>query len=270
MGKQLDLYRKWKKAKSQLEEIATSAETAVVIHYSCESFYDRTVPESPRITSIAVRNLDTGQTKSFSIHLMAERQNKLTSIEEHYNSLERSMLEEFYEHAKTLQHYKWIHWNMRDANYGFEALEHRLKVLGGVPFHIDERNRFDLSRILVSLFGVGYIGHPRLEKLINLNKITSQNILTGKEEAEAFVQKQFVRLHQSTLRKVDVLANITDRTHHNELKTLATWWAQHGRSFKAIIEWLKEHWLISAISVLTTTGIIMFKAWNLLGLFVHS
>jgi len=40
---------------------------AWVIHYSCESFYDRPNGASPRITSIAVRKLDSGQTLSFSI-----------------------------------------------------------------------------------------------------------------------------------------------------------------------------------------------------------
>jgi hypothetical protein len=46
----------------------------------------------------------------------------------------------------------------------------------------------DLSRPLVELYGVGYIGHPRLEKLIELNHITTGDFMTGKQEAEAFEQ----------------------------------------------------------------------------------
>lgn len=44
------------------------------------------------ITSIAVRNLDSGQTRPFSIHLIAERRGLLEDIERHYDALEREML----------------------------------------------------------------------------------------------------------------------------------------------------------------------------------
>jgi hypothetical protein len=58
MGKQRDLYAKWKRAKQHLDELFQRPEHAVVIHYSCESFYDReNNPRSPRVTSIAIRNL---------------------------------------------------------------------------------------------------------------------------------------------------------------------------------------------------------------------
>ena len=72
----------------QLEEVFQSPENTVVVHYSCESFFDRTDPHSPRITSIAVRNLDSGQTRSFPIHLVAERRGLLGNIEQHYDELE--------------------------------------------------------------------------------------------------------------------------------------------------------------------------------------
>src|ERR1700736_5002634 len=77
------------------------AETANVwvIHYSCESFYDRTDGRSPRITSIAVRKLDCAQTISFSIHQIAERRRlPFDQIEQHYDDLEREMLADFFAH----------------------------------------------------------------------------------------------------------------------------------------------------------------------------
>ena len=42
------------------------------------------------------KNLDTGQTKSFSIHLVAEREGMLDVIDQHYDQLERAMLEDFF------------------------------------------------------------------------------------------------------------------------------------------------------------------------------
>lgn len=142
MGKQRDLYAKWRRARRQLDELFQHPEHTVVIHYSCESFYDReNNPRSPRVTSIAIRNLDTGQTKSFSIHLIAERRGLLDSMDQHYDQLEQEMLSDFFEEVRVRQHCKWLHWNMRDANYGFEALENRMKVLGGIPVSVPEAIR---------------------------------------------------------------------------------------------------------------------------------
>jgi hypothetical protein len=262
LGKQRDLHRKWKRAKQQLEELFENSAHSVIVHYSCESFYGRqNNPRSPRVTSIAVRNLASGQTKSFSIHIVAERRGLLDSVEQHYDLLEKEMLNLFYTTATTMRHCKWVHWNMRDANYGFEALENRFRALGGEPFEIDERSRYDLSRILIGIFGVGYIGHPRLENLMQKNKIASRDFLTGQQEADAFDAKEFVRLHQSTLRKVDVLANLAERTHGGSLKTLATWWERHGRSVMASGEWLKEHWLIGGIAAALALVTAIFRAW---------
>jgi hypothetical protein len=269
MGRQRDLYKAWKRAKQQLSDIFQTPEHVVVIHYSCESFYDRDNPSSPRVTSIAVRNLDTGQTKSFSIHLVAERRGVLDSIERHYDALEREMLEDFFQAVRERQHCKWLHWNMRDANYGFEALENRLKALGGTPVSVvPEDKRVDLSRMLVSIYGVGYISHPRLEKLMERNSITGKDFLTGRQEAEAFENKLFVKLHQSTLRKVDVLANFAGRAHAGDLKTLASWWELNGRSIKAVGEWIREHWLLGAvIAILGLAGAII-RVWPFIsGLF---
>lgn len=98
-----------------------------------------------------------------------------------------------------------------------------------------------------------------MENLVKLNDITSQDMLTGKEEAQAFDNKEFVRLHQSTLRKVDVLANIAERAIHDDLKTLASWWERHGLGIKAKIEWLKEHWIMTALTLLFSVAALIYK-----------
>lgn len=269
MGRQRDLYTKWKRAKQRLSELFQQPEHTVVVHYSCESFYDReNNPRSPRVTSIAVRNLDSGQAKSFSIHLIAERLGLLDSIEKHYDQLEREMLQDFYEEVRVRQHCKWLHWNMRDANFGFEALDNRMKALGGQPVIVPEANRFDLARLLVNIYGKGYIEHPRLTKLMERNHLTAKDYLAGPNEAHAFEQKQFVKLHQSTLRKIDVLANLAERAHASDLDTLSSWWEVNGRSIKAAGEWIREHWLIGAIIVLLGLVTAVARSWpTLSGLF---
>lgn len=106
-----------------------------------------------------------------------------------------------------------------------------------------------------------YIGHPRLESLMKHNSITARDFLTGKQEADAFENKQFVKLHQSTLRKVDILANIASRAHAEDLKTLASWWELNGRSLKAFGEWMKEHWLLGALAAVLSVVGVAARAW---------
>lgn len=248
MGRELKRLKRRKGVVSRLDSLLDSAATTLVIHYSCESFYDKTDGKTPRITSLAVRNLASGQTDSFSIHQVAEERHvPFEQIDDHYDDLERQMLDRFFDFIRTRLHCNYIHWNMRDVNYGFAAIEHRYRVLGGIPVQVSEDRKFDLSRALVDLYGVGYIGHPRLESLIELNKITARDFLTGKQEADAFDNKEFVKLHQSTLRKVDTLANIFERTSNKSLQTKATWVEQYGFTPAVIGELAKEHWLITTL-----------------------
>ena len=216
-----------------------------------ESFYDKVDGKTPRITSVAVRNLASGQTESFSIHQIAEEQKiAFADITDHYDHLERQMLDRHFTSLRPYrQHYNWIHWNMRDVNYGFAAMEHRYRVLGGNPVMISEDKKFDLSMALVDLYGVNYIGHPRLESIIAKNKITARDFLTGAQEAKAFEKKEFVRLHQSTLRKAATLANLFERTSNKSLKTDATWATQYGFTPSVLAELAKEHWFVTLLVV---------------------
>jgi hypothetical protein len=264
MGKKINLLKRRRQARKDLTELFVNAKNVVVIHYSCESFYDRTDGTSPRVTSIAVRNLESGQTKSFSIHQIAERSKvDASQIATQFNDLEMRMLDEFFEYAKTHQRSRWLHWNMRDINFGFAALEHRVQVLGGTSVVIPEENRSDLARMLISIYGVGYSGHPRLESLITMNKISARDFLVGADEAKAFEAGDYVKLHQSTLRKVDLLANLAERAENGNLQTNATWWEMNGGTIAAASEWLREHWIVSAVSGVGTlaAGIYKLTPW---------
>lgn len=250
MGRELRRLKKRKKTSSKLEDLLEHANSSLVIHYSCESFYDNEDGRTPRVTSIAVRNLDSGQTESFSIHKTAEQKKcPFDEICNRYDELEMDMLEEFFEFVRSHQHFNWVHWNMRDINYGFAAIEHRFRVLGGEPITIAEDRKFDLSRALVNFYGVGYTGHPRLQTLIEKNRITDRDFLTGADEAAAFIEKEFVKLHQSTLRKVDIIANIIERTADRTLKTNATWAEKTGFHPSALVELVKEHWIWSLVVI---------------------
>lgn len=258
MGNAIRRIQQRKKAINTISDLMTHAERVVIIHYSCESFYERTDGSSPRITSIAVRNLATGQTISFSIHQVAERERvSKGKIEPKYDRLERLMLDDFFEYIRGHLTHTWLHWNMRDINYGFQAITHRYRVLGGQPVEIHEANLADLARLVAAIYGIGYIGHPRLQKLVEKNKITSKDFLSGADEAAAFNNKEYVKLHQSTLRKVDLLAGIIERVDNRSFKTNATLKDLYGSYPEAAGEILKENWLISIIAFISAiAGII--------------
>lgn len=255
-------YDKRKKAEKIIKIIDKNPEMYLITHYSCESFYDITDGRTPRITSIAVYNFESAQTDSFSLHKIAERKHiDLSEIEDKYDQLEKQMLTEFFKYAKEHKEYKWIHWNMRDMNYGFKAIENRYLVLGGTPFYIPDTNKIDLSRLLIQYYGVGYIDHPRMEKLIDYNHISAKDFLSGADEAIAFENKEYVKLHMSTLRKVDVFANILNRVINNKLKVKSKWYEMYGLSFQGIFNYCREKWWIQLIwsAILLLLGAILGK-----------
>ena len=243
--------KKQKAGWSKLDGIFTDASNVWVIHYSCESFYDRPNGASPRITSLAVRKLDSGQTISFSIHQVAETEGiEFSQIDEHYDELERKMLGLFYEHVAGHKGMRYLHWNMRDVNYGFAAIEHRYRVLGGSPIILEDERKVDLARLLIDIYGVAYTEHPRLQTLLAKNDIKPRDFLSGPQEAEAFETRNFVGLHQSTLRKVDILANIAERAQNRQLKTNTGWWEMHGGRVRGVLDWLAENKIVALVIAL--------------------
>ena len=241
-------YTRHKKAREIFQRIDANPQNYLIIHYSCESFYGINDGHSPRITSIAVYDFSTAQTDSFSIHKMAERHHvAMSDIECRYDELERAMLEEFFAYAKEHPTFYWVHWNMRDSNYGFKAIEHRYSVLGGEPYKIPDDHKIDLARQLINCYGVGYAEHPRMEKLLKQNSIGVKDYLTGQEEADAFATHEYVKLHMSTLRKVDLFANILNRAINNTLVVKSKWTEIYGISVQGILNFCKETWWIQII-----------------------
>ena len=143
---------------------------------------------------------------------------------------------------------------MSNKNYGFPAIEHRHKVLGGEPKLIHENQWVDLSRLLLAIYGDDYISYPRSPSLVKLNARSHKYFLDGKSEAEAFNKKEYVKLHQSTLRKVDVIAKIAERADDGSLKTQSSWIDICGNYFVAFFELIKEHPVISG--VITLVGLV--------------
>jgi len=251
---------KLQQRKSTLEKISkisNTLELVLIIHYSCESFFNIQDGRTPRITSIAIQNARTSQTESFSIHKMAEIDNiNIADIKNHYDALERKMLDEYFQYIEKRDQYTFVHWNMRDINYGFSAIEHRYQVLKGSPFKVPDDKKLDFAIALIDIYSKSYSGHGeygRFYNLIKINDITSRAMLNGKQEADAFENEKFIELHQSTLRKVNCLSDIFYKTLDKSLVTEANFRDVYGLYPEALSEYIREHWLWGLIVMIAIT-----------------
>jgi hypothetical protein len=232
-------------------------EKLLFIHYSCQSFTDENEGYSPRITSIAVLINNGNILKSYSIHLVAEKMHiERTNIEEHYDEIEKNMLDDFYEFAKNHYDHFWIHWNMTNINFGFEAIEHRYEVLSGTkPYHIDEDKRVNLSRLITNRYGRNCVDDPKMINLMELNGGRHRDYLSGKEEVEAFKAKEYLKLHKSTMSKVKWFSIIYNMLNHNEIKT-------KKRNWKLFFRSIFEHPIVQVLSLIALLfGLGRGAAW---------
>lgn len=255
--------KKLKKVLTELDTLGEHSSKVLLIHYSCESFYDIKNGKSARITSIAIRYFETGQSESFSIHKTAEKEKKLDKIEGYYDELEKIMLADFFNFVKKHENYKWVHWNMRDSGYGFQAINHRFAVLGGKHKDIPDENKYDLADKLKTIYGSNYIGHPRFEKLIEKNSISKKDFLNGQEEADAFENKEYIKLHYSTLRKVNMMHSVFEKILDRNLKTDSSWKERFGITPQGIYEAVRENWLFNII-LLVIGGLVSWSITEIL------
>ena len=205
----------------KLRHLSENKDKILFVHYSCENLTDKNQELSPRITSIAVLFNDEHTLKSFSLHLTAEVMDiDRDEIEKKYNEIEKAMLADFFKFAETKYDYIWLHWNMTNINYGFEALEHRYKVLFKKDaYHIREENRHNLSRLIFDKYGKKSVDDPKMENLMILNGGVHRDFMSGRNEVDAFNNKEFLKMHKSTMCKVYWLSSIFRLFLINKVKT---------------------------------------------------
>lgn len=269
---ELERLKSRKKNKELMNNIYAEKVNSYVVHYSCESFYDedKQAFRTGRVTSIGLRNLEDAQTHYWSIWLSAEVKMKEDKIDESLDELEKDVLYNYFNFIKMNSKAHYIHWNMRDVNYGFQALEHRYRVLGGTPISISDDKKFDLARVLVSLYGRNYASHKyidnngkehhgRMMVLAAMNNVATKDAMEGMQEANAFKDKNYKALHMSTLRKLDMLANFFDRAHANTLKNNGTFREKYGFHLSVIPELIKAHPIYSFILIITALLTVITK-----------
>ncbi len=204
------------------DEVEKHPDRFYIIHYSSQSLFDAEAGEhSPRITSVVVRHYQSGQTVSFATHTSADVLGiNPADIEAKYDEIERDLLTKFYDFARDRRERYWVHWNMRNVVFGFEHLELRYRKLTGLePPSIPVEVRINLNDVLKRRYGEDYVGDPRMATLMKLNGDRIQGFLTGKEEAEAFKNKDFIRMNNSAIAKVGFFSHVISAAIKGKLKT---------------------------------------------------
>ena len=237
-----------KRGQDIIDRLKKSNNKTLIIHYSCESFFNLQ-GRTPRITSICVKNRGNNITKTFSIHLQAQFNKKdLCCITESENdSLEKQMLKEFFDFVKKHSTYNWVHWNMINSSYGFEAISNRFRILGGNSKEIEDQFKIDLPEILGLLYTYEFEKHKPKGQLLNLafrNKISDRDALIGKDEAKSFEDREFLKLHMSTCRKVDIIDRMLTLEEKKKLKVNSGVIKIYGLSPLGIFEIVRNNWLL--------------------------
>lgn len=209
-------FNKHRDAINALKKIDKDKSKYLIIHYSCESFYDDK-SKSSRISAIAVESYATKQTKLFSVNSVAEKKS-ITDIELNYTQLERTMLREFNKFVEKNKDMTWIHWNMRDGSFGFSAIDHRCAVINVKSNEILDSKKLNLAQLMTDLYGKSYVESPHMSNLFTLNKLKNKDFLTGAEEADAFNNSRYSNLEMSTSTKIYNFGKIIDLATDGDLK----------------------------------------------------
>lgn len=248
------------KASDEIKFLTKSITSLLVIHYSCQNLNDNNEGYSPRITSIAVLHIASSTMHSFSIHLIAEiKKISRVEIHNHYDDLEAIMLEDFYKFVQDHQGSYWLHWNMTNINFGFDALEHRYRVLTDkTPPKVDDSKKYNLSSLVSEIYGKNYVDHPKMPNLMELNGGKSRDFLNGEEEVEAFTRKEYIKLHKSTMSKVYFFKSVFHRLQSRKLNTARSNWRA---KLNQVVESLPAK-LLALIAVLYSIGQIGYSGYQ--------
>lgn len=218
-----------REAQRTLDRLCERHERVYAIHYACQSLRPEERSGSPRITAVAVCRLDgrAVMTASIGAEAEVERLAPMRILAE-LDALERRLLDKLFAFLAGHPDAEFLHWNMRDAVFGFQAIAHRYSVLGGTPIEIAPRRRFDLALIVQRLYGAGYVVPQTLRQLASDNGILGFDFIPGEAEAEAFERGRYASVERSTLAKAQLLREIARRAHERRLATRAGWWTRNG------------------------------------------
>ncbi len=179
------------------------------VHYYSSPWVDAQTG-TPRPLMIGVRDFVTGKLDLFAVHTLAElRGFEPSEILGKLDQLEKGILEAFYESIQVNRKMRWVHWGMEGPVWGFPALAHRFRALGGRPPEIPAQRQINLAAALKLTYGAQYAPNPRLPSLAEMNGVNVHGWLWPLEDLQAATRAaEYTRMTLSLGRQLNVIAEV--------------------------------------------------------------
>ncbi|OJW79371.1 MAG: hypothetical protein BGO69_19460 [Bacteroidetes bacterium 46-16] len=199
----------------KLKRLIIDPSKVLIVHYSQLRTYDDEYGEiSPLVSAIVIKSLDGSFERHFAVHLEADKANiPIEEIENSYRDLEFMTLKAFNEFVKRHDDDVWVHWDMKNIHFGFEAIKHRFeKIFAGLSKEryeeIPMRNKVNLALVLEGMYGEEYIDGPdKLRSLIAYNNgaVLDRQYLSLEYEGLEFENKNYSAVLNSLDCKTDFI-----------------------------------------------------------------
>ena len=201
----------------------------IFVHYARQNCFEESYEKGPRVITITVMNAESEQTLTFSIKKCSEKYGcDFFDLEEkEKDKIEYDMLENFFKYVVANKNKTWLHWNMKNNNFGFYAINDRFRELGGVPYDFDENKLVNISDLLKRKYGTNFATDcvwngktmGKMYDIFMLNNISDSSILNGEQEIKEYILKNILAVEQSVIGKLKAFKLIVERAADNVLVT---------------------------------------------------
>lgn len=213
-------------AVANLKKITEDPSKVLFVHYSGSSTYedDDYGNISPIITSIVIKSLDGQTDKQFAIHLEADKADiPKDQIQDSYRELELRILKLYNDFVRRHLECFWIHWDMKNIHFGFEAIKHRYeKIFENLDDYceIPNNKKKNLRTIIEGMYGDNFVsGSDALKALMlcNSNSVEDPVYLSKDNESIQFESKNFIAVIKSVDLKVEFIKKATKKLSNKSL-----------------------------------------------------
>lgn len=230
-------------ALQKLEAAFANPRRTFSIHYALQRLRRDASDTLPPVAAVALRNLATGEQTMFSMSSAAEAAGidlRAAPGADRMLHLEYALLFGFNDFLARHADCRFVHWYMRDARFGFEALGARYRFVaaqvmdglyGGrntasaalfgygrslldVAIEIERPRRVDLASILRRIFGIYPV---QLRELAEANGLSLAELIDGKDEPAAFAHGKHARLAWSSATKARLIAELAELAQRGTL-----------------------------------------------------
>ena len=209
----MGVYKDRKIAVKNFHELVADPSQVFCIHYSqSQTFEDDYGNISPIITCIVIKSLDEAVDKQFAIHFEADKAGiPKDQIQDSYRELELRILKSFNDFVRRNKDCLWVHWDMKNIHFGFEAIKHRYEKIfeNTEDFEdIPSNKKYNLLLLLEGMYGENFVsGSDRLKAFMTANNddVDDPKYLSTGRESSDFDEKNFKGVIDSVDCKVEFL-----------------------------------------------------------------